>query len=239
MTATSLLDLSPDDVIMGCLPMFHAFGQTCRLSTAVLAGACITLIPRFDAATALKVIERDRVTVFEGVPTMYVAMLSAGPGVADTSTLRVCVSAVPRPVEVLRGSRRRSARVIEGYGLSETSPVASFNRVDGARPGSIGYPVDGSTRGWSPRTHARCLGEVGEIAIRGHNVMKGYWNHPEATAEGHQGRLVPHRDMARKDEDGLLLVDRKKDLIIQAGSTCTRARSRRCCTSTRRCWKRR
>ena len=103
-TATSLLDLSPDDVIMGCLPMFHAFGQTCGLNTAVLAGACITLIPRFDAATALKVIERDRVTVFEGVPTMYVAMLSAGAGTADTSTLRVCVSGgAALPVEVLRG----------------------------------------------------------------------------------------------------------------------------------------
>src|SRR5262249_26505111 len=87
-TATTLLDLRPGDVVMGCLPLFHTFGQTCGLNAAILSGACLTLIPRFDAATALKVIERDRVTVFEGVPTMYVAMLHAGASTADTSTLR-------------------------------------------------------------------------------------------------------------------------------------------------------
>jgi long-chain acyl-CoA synthetase len=220
-TATSLLDLSPDDVIMGCLPMFHAFGQTCGLNTAVLAGACITLIPRFDAATALKVIERDRVTVFEGVPTMYVAMLSAGPGVADTSTLRVCVSGgAALPVEVLRGfAQAFGARIIEGYGLSETSPVASFNRVDGARPGSIGYPVDGvDMRVVAEDGREVPSGEVGEIAIRGHNVMKGYWNHPEATAEAIRDGWFHTGDMARKDEDGFyFIVDRKKDLIIRGG----------------------
>jgi long-chain acyl-CoA synthetase len=103
-TATTLLDLQPDDVVMGCLPLFHSFGQTSGLNAAISTGASLTLIPRFDATSALKVIERDGVTVFEGVPTMYVAMLQAGPGVADTSTLRLCASGgAALPVEVLRG----------------------------------------------------------------------------------------------------------------------------------------
>ena len=220
-TATTLLDLSPDDVIMGCLPMFHAFGQTCGLNTAVLTGASITLVPRFDAATALKVIERDRVTVFEGVPTMYVAMLSAGAGIADTSTLRVCVSGgAALPVEVLRGfAEVFGAHIIEGYGLSETSPVASFNRLDAARPGSIGYPVDGVNMKVVAEDGTEVpAGEVGEIAIRGHNVMKGYWNRPEATAEAIRDGWFHTGDMARKDEDGFyFIVDRKKDLIIRGG----------------------
>ncbi len=220
-TATTLLDLSPDDVIMGCLPMFHAFGQTCGLNTAVLTGASITLVPRFDAATALKVIERDRVTVFEGVPTMYVAMLSAGAGIADTSTLRVCVSGgAALPVEVLRAfAEVFGAHIIEGYGLSETSPVASFNRLDAARPGSIGYPVDGVDMKLVAEDGTEVpAGEVGEIAIRGHNVMKGYWNRPEATAEAIRDGWFHTGDMARKDEDGFyFIVDRKKDLIIRGG----------------------
>ena len=99
LTATMLLDLGPDDVVMGCLPLFHSFGQTCGLNAAVVSGACLTLIPRFSPAAALQVIERDRVTVFEGVPTMYVGMLGeAATTTADTSSLRLCVSggAAPR-----------------------------------------------------------------------------------------------------------------------------------------------
>ncbi len=144
-TSTTLFDLGPQDVVMGCLPLFHTFGQTCGLNAAVLSGACLTLMPRFDPATALKVIERDRVTVFEGVPTMYVAMLHAGPRVADTSTLRLCVSGgAALPVEVLRGFEEAfGTTILEGYGLSETSPVATFNLPDRRRPGSIGVPIDG------------------------------------------------------------------------------------------------
>jgi long-chain acyl-CoA synthetase len=220
-TVSTLLQLGPDDVIMGCLPMFHAFGQTCGLNAAVLAGASVTLVPRFDAATVLKVIERDTATVFEGVPTMYVAMLSAGAGIADTSTLRVCISGgAALPVEVLKGfSQEFGATILEGYGLSETSPVASFNRLESAKAGSIGYPVDGvEMKLVADDGSEAAAGEVGEIVIRGHNVMKGYWNRPEATDAAMQDGWFRTGDLARKDEDGFyFIVDRKKDLIIRGG----------------------
>ncbi|HTR90346.1 MAG TPA: long-chain fatty acid--CoA ligase [Trebonia sp.] len=222
-TATSLLGLGPDDVVMGCLPLFHSFGQTCGLNAAMLSGACLTLIPRFSAAAALRVIERDRVTVFEGVPTMYVGLLGEGDAVADTTSLRVCVSGgAALPVEVLHGFEKTFATVVlEGYGLSETSPVATFNRYDRRKPGSIGLPIEGvelrlvhGDDGDEPAGP----GEVGEIAIRGHNVMKGYRNRPEATAAAIRGGWFRTGDLARADEDGFYyIVDRKKDMIIRGG----------------------
>jgi len=224
-TATSLLGLGPDDVVMGCLPLFHSFGQTCGLNAAVQSGACLTLLSRFSAAAALRVMERDRVTVFEGVPTMYIAMLGEDPGEADTSSLRLCVSGgAALPVEVLNGFEKAFGTVIlEGYGLSETSPVATFNRHDRRKPGSIGLPVEGveitlvSVRDDDPARDVP-VGEVGEIAIRGHNVMKGYWNRPEATAAAIRGGWFHTGDLARADEDGFYyIVDRKKELIIRGG----------------------
>jgi long-chain acyl-CoA synthetase len=226
-TAASLLDLGPDDVVMGCLPLFHCFGQTCGLNAAVLSGACLTLIPRFNPAAALRVIERDRVTVFEGVPTMYVGMLAEGAGVADTSSLRLCVSGgAALPVEVLHGFEKTFGTVIlEGYGLSETSPVAAFNRRDRRQPGSIGLPIEGvelklvSVEDDGTTAAAGAGGDdVGEIAIRGHNVMKGYWNRPEATAAAIRGGWFHTGDLARIDADGFYyIVDRKKDMIIRGG----------------------
>jgi long-chain acyl-CoA synthetase len=220
-TASTLLNLTPNDVIMGCLPLFHSFGQTCGLNTAVLSGATLSLVPRFDAAHALRVIERDRVTVFEGVPTMYVAMLSAGAGVADTSSLRLCVSGgAALPIEVLNGFKEAfGVSIMEGYGLSETSPVASFNRAGNARPGSIGYPIDGVEMRVVAESGIELPdGEVGEIAIRGHNVMRGYWNRPEATADAIKDGWFHTGDLAKKDTDGFyFIVDRKKDLIIRGG----------------------
>jgi long-chain acyl-CoA synthetase len=212
---TTLLDLGPDDVVMGCLPLFHSFGQTCGLNAAVAAGACLTLIPRFDPVTALKVIERDRVTVFEGVPTMYVAMLNAGADSADTSTLRLAISGgAALPVEVLRGFEQTfDTVVLEGYGLSETSPVATFNTPTQRKPGSIGVPIAGVELKLVDVT-----GEVGEIAIRGHNVMKGYWQRPDASLAALRDGWFHTGDMARRDEDGFyFIVDRKKDLIIRGG----------------------
>ncbi len=224
-TTASLLDLGPDDVVMGCLPLFHSFGQTCGLNAAVQSGACLTLVPRFSPRAALQVIERDRVTVFEGVPTMYVGLLGEGAGTADTSSLRLCVSGgAALPVEVLHGFEKAfGAVILEGYGLSETSPVATFNRPDQRKPGSIGLPVegvelrllsvaDGDSDAPAPP------GEVGEIAIRGHNVMKGYWKRPEATAAAIRGGWFRTGDLARVDEDGFYyIVDRKKELIIRGG----------------------
>ncbi len=142
-----LFGLGHEDVVLGALPLFHAFGQTCALNAAVSAGASLTLIPRFSADAALSAIERDRVTVFEGVPTMFSALLNhPDRGSYDVSTLRVCVSGgAALPVEVLRGFEQAFGCIIlEGYGLSETSPVACFNHPDRERkPGSIGTPIEG------------------------------------------------------------------------------------------------
>jgi long-chain acyl-CoA synthetase len=222
-TASTLLLLEPEDVVMGCLPLFHSFGQSVALNAAVGVGATLTLIPRFDPALALQVIARDRVTVFEGVPTMYAAMLAApNRGEVDVSSLRVCVSGgAALPVEVLRAFEETFGCVIlEGYGLSETSPVASFNHPDRERKaGSIGTPIEGvEMRVVDGEGRKVPVGEVGEIAIRGHNIMKGYWRRPEATAEAIPDGWFRSGDLGRLDEDGyFFIVDRKKELIIRGG----------------------
>jgi long-chain acyl-CoA synthetase len=225
-TATSLFGLGPDDVVMGCLPLFHVFGQTCGLNATVVSGACLTLIPRFSAAAALRVIERDRVTVFEGVPTMFVGMLHEAGTDVDTSSLRLCVSGgAALPVEVLHGFEKAfDAVILEGYGLSETSPVATFNRRDRRKPGSIGLPIEGvqlklvSVDDSGREADVTEAGGIGEIAIRGHNVMKGYRNRPEATAAAMSGGWFRTGDLATVDEDGFYyIVDRKKDMVIRGG----------------------
>jgi long-chain acyl-CoA synthetase len=213
----------PGAVIFGGLPLFHVFGQTVALNVAVASGACLTLLPRFDAEHALRIISDHRVTVFEGVPTMYVALLHhTDRADYDTSTLRTCISGgAALPVEVLRGFEATyGVPVLEGYGLSETSPVASFNHPGRERrPGSIGTPIrDVQMRLVDTEDHEVPQGEVGEIIIRGPNVMKGYWQRPEATAEAIRNGWFHSGDLARVDEDGYFyIVDRKKDLIIRGG----------------------
>ncbi len=222
-SARTLFDVGPAAVIMGCLPLFHVFGLTCGLNVSVAAAATLTLLPRFDPAKALDIIKRDRVTIFEGVPTMYAAMLhlpEADP--ASAATLQLCASGgAAMPVEILRGFEEKFGCIIlEGYGLSETSPVASFNHPDKERkPGSIGTPIEGvEMRLIDDDWNTVPAGEIGEIAIRGHNVMKGYWNKPEATAEAIRDGWFRTGDMARVDDDGYYyIVDRKKDLIIRGG----------------------
>jgi long-chain acyl-CoA synthetase len=210
--ASALFALDATAVTLGALPFFHAFGQTCALNATLAAGGTLTLLPRFNAAEALELLGRDGVTVFEGVPTMFSALLHDESD-ADASSLRVCVSGgAAMPVEVLRAFELRfGCQVLEGYGLSETSPVASFNRPDRERkPGSIGLPADG--------VEMKLLDD-GEIAIRGHNVMKGYWNKPEATAEVvSDDGWFRTGDIGRVDEDGYFyVVDRKKELVIRGG----------------------
>jgi len=220
---TDIVRATPDDVIFGGLPLFHVFGQTVALNVAVAAGACLTLLPRFEAAHALRILADHRVTVFEGVPTMYVALLHQPDRASyDTSALRMCVSGgAALPVEVLRGFEEAfGVPVLEGYGLSETSPVASFNHPGRARkPGSIGTAIrDVRMRVVDGDGNEVAQGEVGEIAIRGPNVMKGYWLRPEATAEAIRDGWFHTGDLARVDEDGYFyIVDRKKDLIIRGG----------------------
>ena len=221
--STRIFGVDGGDVIFGGLPLFHAFGQTCGLNVAIHAGACLSLLPRFDAVSTLEILQRDGVTVFEGVPTMYSALLQAPTrGDYDTKALRVCVSGgAAMPVELMRTFEREfDCIILEGYGLSETSPVASFNHADRERKaGSIGTPIEGVQFRLVEDDFEDVLsGQVGEIAIRGHNVMKGYWNRPDATAEAIRDGWFRTGDVARVDEDGYyFIVDRKKDLIIRGG----------------------
>ncbi len=218
-----LMDIDENDVIMGCLPLFHVFGLTCALNAAVAAGALLVLIPRFDAQVVLSSIEQNGATIFEGVPTMYTALAGLpGVGPEAVATLRLCSSGgAALPAEVVRAFEAAyGAKILEGYGLSETSPVASFNRVEQAKIGSIGTPIPGVEFKLTDLAgQPTPVGEVGEICIRGHNVMKGYWNRPEATAEAIDADGWFHTgDLARADEDGFyFIVDRKKELIIRGG----------------------
>jgi long-chain acyl-CoA synthetase len=221
--AVDLLALDARSVVLGALPLFHAFGQTCAMNAAVAVGATLSLIPRFNASKALEIIERDRVTAFEGVPTMYSAMLHAPDSdTYDTSSLRVCISGgAAMPVEVMRGFEEHfGCTVLEGYGLSETSPMASFNHPDRERkPGSIGTPVKGvEMKLVDDDGNEVAQGESGEIVIRGHNVMKGYWNRPDATAQAIRDDWFFSGDIGRIDDEGYFyIVDRKKELIIRGG----------------------
>ncbi|MGW3247382.1 long-chain-fatty-acid--CoA ligase [Streptomyces sp. NPDC001070] len=218
-TARTLMRITADDIVLGCLPLFHAFGQTCAMNAAVTAGARLTLLARFDPAQVLHTIEERRVTIFEGVPTMYAAMLAArleAPEQHDVGSLRLCASGgASLPVEVLHAFETAyGCAVLEGFGMSETSPVASFNHPDRPRkPGSVGTPIEGVEM---------CLLDpedgVGELCVRGHNVMAGYWERPAATAETIVDGWLRTGDLARVDDDGYYyIVDRKKDLIIRGG----------------------
>ena len=222
--AADLFGLDERSVTLGALPLFHAFGQTCALNATISVGGSLTLLTRFDAGKALAILERDRVTVFEGVPTMYAAMLNhPRAGETDVSTLQVCVSGgAALPVELMRAFEQKfRCQILEAYGLSETSPVASSNRRDRERkPGSIGLPIDGVEMRVIDKAGTEVpQGEVGEVAIRGHNIMKGYWKRKEATAKAiDRDGWFKTGDLARVDEDGdFFIVDRKKDLVIRGG----------------------
>ncbi|MGW4098869.1 long-chain-fatty-acid--CoA ligase [Mycobacterium sp. NPDC004974] len=224
-TMRTLVQIGQDDVIMGALPLFHVFGLTCGLQCAVLAGATLALIPRFDPDAVIQMIERFGVTVFEGVPTMYSALLAVAPEYPEsaTATLRVCASGgAALPVQVLADFEKRfGCQVLEGYGLSETSPVACFNHPDRVRKaGSIGTPIEGvEMRVVDDDGRELPAGEAGEVQVRGHNVMKGYWNLPEATAQAISADgWFSTGDIGKTDSDGLFyIVDRKKQLIIRGG----------------------
>jgi long-chain acyl-CoA synthetase len=221
--SAGLFDLGVGDVIFAGLPLFHAFGQTCTMNAAILGGGTITLLPRFDAGKALEIIERDGCSVFEGVPTMYGALLHHPDREQyDVSCLRVCASGgASLPVEILRGFEEAfGCKVLEGYGLSETSPVASFNHPERERKaGSIGTPIEGvEFKLVDDAGDEVAPGELGEILIKGHNVMKGYWRQPEATAAAIKDGWFATGDIAKVDEDGYyFIVDRKKELIIRGG----------------------
>ena len=222
-TRRTTCEIDTGDVVLGALPLFHSFGQTVSMNASLMAGATLTLVPKFDPGEALATMRRDGVTHFYGVPTMYGALLHHPDREDfDPSNLRTCITGgASMPVEVLRGFEEAfECVVLEGYGLSETSPVASSNHADRERkPGSIGTPIEGVEMRVVDENDAEVpQGEIGEIVIRGHNIMKGYWQRPDATAEAMRGGWFHSGDMARVDEEGyFFIVDRKKDLIIRGG----------------------
>jgi long-chain acyl-CoA synthetase len=215
-----------DDVFLACLPLFHAFGQTVVMNAAFRAGASIVLMQRFDGAAALELILAHGVTVFAGVPTMYIALLEAARERVERPKLRVAVSGgASLPLVVLEAFETSFAvPIYEGYGLSETSPVASFNQRDlGRKPGTVGrgiwgVEVDIVDSEVEDRIVPLPVGELGEIVIRGHCVFKGYLNNPEATRSAIVDGWFRTGDLGTKDTDGFItIVDRKKDMIIRGG----------------------
>jgi long-chain acyl-CoA synthetase len=218
-----LVPIDQNDVALGVLPLFHSFGQTCIQNASIAAAATFTLLPRFTPQDAFEIMERDGVTLLAGVPTIYFGLLHhESERSYDLSKLKHCLSGgAPMPVEVMTSFEEKfPVQVLEGYGLSETSPVASFNMSDRPRKlGSIGYPVWGVEMAILDDADQPVPdGERGEICIRGHNVMKGYWGRPEATKEAMRNDWFHSGDVGVRDADGCYrVVDRVKNMIIRGG----------------------
>jgi long-chain acyl-CoA synthetase len=227
MVTDAMFERTGDDVYLAALPLFHAFGQSVVLNAGFLRHATVVLMPRFEPGAALDLMLAERVTLFAGVPTMYWGLLGHDGGHTRedldkiASTLSTAASGgAALPLEVLgRFADRFGVNIVEGYGLSETSPVASFNRPDRpTRPGSIGMPVWGVEMKLIDEDWNDAGDGPGEIAIRGHCVMKGYYERPEATAEVMRDGWFRTGDVARRDEDGYYyIIDRSKDMIIRGG----------------------
>ncbi|GAB4276914.1 MAG: long-chain fatty acid--CoA ligase [Candidatus Promineifilaceae bacterium] len=222
-----LFNSRTDDTQLVTLPLFHSFGQVVQMNAGFLSRHTLVFLARFDPGDAFKALQDHNVTIFCGVPTMFWALLNY-PNADEYDTekisrnLRLGVSGgASLPLEVIKGMEEKfGIPLLEGYGLSETSPVASFGRLDKERkPGSIGVPVWGvEMRVVDKDDNDVPVGETGEILIRGHNVMKGYYNRPEATAEAFRGGWFHTGDVAKMDEDGYFyIVDRIKDMIIRGG----------------------
>jgi long-chain acyl-CoA synthetase len=220
-----LFNVQPDDIVITVLPLFHVFGLSSILDICVRFGCTMSLVPRFTSDAVLTAIQRDRATIFEGVPTMFADLL-AYPDLDsyDLSSLRIAISggaSIPAPL--LDAFEERFGLVIlEGYGLTETASTTTFNvSADERRAYSVGKPIWGTqTQVWDE--HGRPLPpgpeHVGEIVTRGLHVMKGYLHSPEATAAAFTGDWLQTGDLGYFDEDGFLfIVSRKKELIIRGG----------------------
>jgi long-chain acyl-CoA synthetase len=231
LTCNRLFGSTPGtDAHVLALPLFHSFGSTVQMNAGFSVAATLYLVPRFDAEQVVGLMQKEEITFFAGVPTMWWGILGALEHAADAvdvgriaGNLRVGVSGgASLPVEIIKKVRERlGVTILEGYGLSETSPVATFSDPDrDPRPGSIGIPIWGVEcklidDEWNT---VEAVDEVGEIAIRGHNIMKGYLNRPDATAEVMRDGWFRSGDLARRDADGFYyIVDRSKDMIIRGG----------------------
>jgi long-chain acyl-CoA synthetase len=227
MVTREMCDSTTEEVMLVVLPLFHSFGFTCLMQTGVLAAATLVLLPRFEPAAVFSAFQDENVTLFAGVPTMYWDLLNFPDAEKYdlekiAKTLRICTSGgAAMPVEVMRKFEERfHVPILEGYGLSETSPVASFNQLNKPRkPGSIGFPVWGvEMKVVDHDMNELPVGETGEIVIRGHNIMKGYYKRDEANDEAFRGGWFHSGDLGYKDEDGYyFIVDRSKDMIIRGG----------------------
>ncbi|BBH71166.1 long-chain-fatty-acid--CoA ligase [Actinoplanes sp. OR16] len=228
LTCNRLFGTQPGtDVHLLVLPLFHSFGSTVNMNAGFATASTLVLLPRFDADAAVKLLQSENVTFFAGVPTMYWGLLNAlkdGVNVERiAANMRVAVSGGSSlPVEIIKEVKERfGVTILEGYGLSETSPVATFSDPHGEpRPGSIGIPIWGvEVKLIDPEWNTvDGTDEIGEIAVRGHNIMRGYYNRPEATAEVMKNGWFRTGDLARRDKDGFYyIVDRAKDMIIRGG----------------------
>lgn len=220
------IELKHQDVMLGALPLFHSFGQTVVLNGGFRAGATIALVPRFEAGAVLDLLMKEKVTIVVGVPTMFIGLLEAAKTNPARPPLRIAVSGGSAlPVSIIEKVKSVfSIDIYEGYGLSETSPVATFNQERyGRKPGTVGcsiWGVDVEIADADIKDHIEFLptGERGEIVIRGHNIFSGYLNKPEATAEVVMDGWFRSGDVGIKDEDGFIsIVDRTKDMIIRGG----------------------
>lgn len=222
----NLVKLQPEDVQMIVLPLFHIFAMVVVMNVGVYKGCHHILLPRFDAKAVLGLMQKHKITVFSGVPTMYWGLVSYKGDEFDmaeiSKNLRVCLSGgAALPVQVLKDFEAKfNVPLLEGYGMSEGSPVVTFNQLDvGCKPGSIGTPVWGvEVKLVDDEGNEVPIGEKGELWYRGHNVMKGYYKRPEANAKTITDGWLHSGDVAIKDEDGFyFIVDRTKDMIIRGG----------------------
>ena len=224
-----LFELKDKDIQVISLPLFHSFGQTVQMNASFMKGCTIILIAKFSPEAIFDAIQNHGATIFAGVPTMYWAMLHYDNPESRfdfdliQNTLRLCASGgAAMPVEIIRQFEEKyQVQIIEGYGLSETCPVATFNQPQKpCKPGSIGFPIWGiEVKIFNEADQEVPVGEVGEVVISGHNVMKGYYNKPEETAAAFKGGKWFHTgDLGKMDEDGFFyIVDRVKDMVIRGG----------------------
>ncbi len=223
--AGELFEFRDDDIGVAVLPLFHVFGLSSVLNITVRYGGTMVLVPRFEVGPVLDAIEKHRCTIFSGVPTMYFAMLGADLAGRDLSSLRVGISGgAAIPGETIRAFEKTFPQcvILEGYGLSESASTTTFNiNAEQRKVMSIGKPIWGvEVRVVDDEDRPLPPGQsnVGEIVIRGHNIMKGYYKKPEATAEAFRNGWFHTGDLAYADDDGyLFIVDRKKDLVIRGG----------------------